>query len=207
MKQRTLSAAQKLWIGLSLIAFFLIGGVTGGYFLYQHRLSGDVKRLLIAANDEHASEMEVRQYVAQARPLVRTQKDKEVFGQFEKAISLFASIEEDQRIDAEELRETMRSISRMVEGEDDEGDECMGGIYRLRRVRDQYSHAGLKAPKDLIDHIQTAYQDGKECRARKKQDMDARTAREKSNHELALKTMNSVRVSLGLPIIPQQQQH
>jgi hypothetical protein len=190
---------KKLLIGFSLIALFLIGAITGGYFLYQHHLSGDVKRLLVAANDEHASEMEVHQYVARARPLIRTQRDREVLGRFEKVIALFASIQADQQTDSEEYRAMMRSLSHQVEGNGDDDDECMGEMNNLTHIRDQYEHAGLKVPKELTEQVQAAHQDGKECRDREKQLREARGAREKSNRELALRTMNEVRASLGLP--------
>ena len=70
----------KLWIWSSLVAVILIGSGVGVYFLYQNHLSDDVKRLLIAANDEQASQMEVRQYVAQIRPT------------YEKTLSLIAGL-------------------------------------------------------------------------------------------------------------------
>jgi hypothetical protein len=76
------------WIGVAVVVLLITGGAAGGYYLYQHHLSGDVKRLLVAANDEHSSEMETRQYVAQARPMVRTKRDREVLGQFEEATAL-----------------------------------------------------------------------------------------------------------------------
>lgn len=184
-----------LFIGAIL---FLVGGCFGGYFLYQHHLSGDVKRLLVAANDEHASEMEVRQYVAQARPLVRTRKDREVLNQFEEVLTLLTSVQDDQRTDSEEFNQMMRSLSDM----ESETDECMGEFHRLIRISRSYG----TLPKEIDDQMKTAYQSGKECRDRKKQVSDARSAREKHNQELAIQTMNGVRATLGLPPVPKQQQ-
>src|SRR5208283_3114742 len=121
-----------VWIGVSLVVLLITGGVTGGYFLYQHHLSDDLRRLLIAANDEHASQMETREYTAQARPLVRTKRDREVLEQFETALALLNSLQEDMQEDAEEIEDNKRNLA--ATDLDSTDDECYAAMRELWRT-------------------------------------------------------------------------
>jgi hypothetical protein len=56
--------------------------------LYEHRLSSDLRTLLIVANDPRHSPADQRILLDQMRPLIRTQKDFQVFDKFERSLSL-----------------------------------------------------------------------------------------------------------------------
>ncbi|MEO7027921.1 MAG: hypothetical protein ABI147_00765 [Acidobacteriaceae bacterium] len=161
-------------------------------------MSDDVKRLLLAANDEHASMVEIRQYTAQARPLVRTRRDREVLGELEDAMALYASVSEDEQKDREEFSDTMRNLGNI----DNEDDECYGRFSKLMHLGKRYTEMDVKEPKELLDHIHEALEEGKECSDRQTRESEARTEREKSNRNLAFKDLNSVRKAIGLHPLP-----
>jgi hypothetical protein len=188
----------RMWAGVSLAVVLIAGAAAGGYRLYQRHLSDGVKRLLLAANDEHASMMEIRQYTAQARPLVRTKRDREVLGQLEDGLALYAGVQEDEQKDTDEFNETMRGVSNP----ENEEDPCHGRFYKLIHISESYKRMGVKPPKDLEDHIQDAYRDGKECEERDKQETDARREREKRSRALAVQDLSDVRQAIGLPPLP-----
>ncbi len=65
-----------------------------GYYLYQHHLSSDLKRTLVAAMDPHCSVADVQQYLHAARPLVRTKRDAEVLAQTQEAFEMAADAQQ-----------------------------------------------------------------------------------------------------------------
>jgi hypothetical protein len=191
-----------VWIGVSLAVLLVAGGATGGYFLYQHHLSDDVRRLLIAANDEHASQMETREYTAQARPLVRTQRDREVLEQFETALALLNSLQEDMQEDAEEIEKNKRN-ERNLAANDLEAidDECYAPLRELW-IANGYSATGVSPSIEVINESDKDLKLGNECKERQRQAFNARLALEKRNGDLAVQDLNSVRKAIGLPALP-----
>lgn len=189
-----------VWIGASLAVVLIAATSTGGWYLYQHHLSDDVKRLLVAANDEHASQAETRQYVTQARPLVRTKRDRDVLEQFETALALVDRSQEEQREDEEEIENNKRNLSATnLETTDD---ECYAALRELWRANGGGYPATGVYPWELMNESHKDLELGNECAERRRQAFEARIAREKSNMQLALQDMNSVRKAIGLPLLP-----
>jgi hypothetical protein len=186
-----------VWIGVSLVVLLIAGGATGGYFLYQHHLTDDVRRLLIAANDEHASQMETREYTAQARPLVRTKRDREVLEQSETSLALLNSLQEDMQEDTEEIEENKRALATT----DWMNDECYAAFRELADTKG-YSATGVSPSTEVMNEMDKDRKLGDECKKRQEQAFNERLDREKRNGDLAVQDLNSVRKAIGLPPLP-----
>lgn len=90
-------------IVIATLAVIILSGATfGAYMVYQNHLTSEVRALLVAANDPHATEAEVMAYITQARPLLRTKKDREVFGEFEEGVTLPKTAEEQEKREFDE---------------------------------------------------------------------------------------------------------
>jgi hypothetical protein len=88
---------------IATLAVVILSGATfGAYMVYQNHLTSEVRALLVAANDSHATEAEVMAYITQARPLLRTKKDHEVFGEFEEGVTLPKTAEEQEKREFDE---------------------------------------------------------------------------------------------------------
>lgn len=188
---------QHLWVGVCLIVLVMAGLSTGAYALYQHHLSGDVKRLLIAANDEHSNLGELREYIAQARPLVRTKRDRDVLGEFEEGMALFVSVQDDEQED----NRVSDVMSRSSQGEQD---ECDRALYKDVRTRNQYREMGQKPPEDLQEQIELDKHRADRCIDERAENYIQREAREDRNRALSIQHLNNVRHALGLPSIRPQ---
>ncbi len=191
------------WIGVSLAVVLIAGASTGGWYLYQHRLSDDVKRLLVAANDEHASQTETRQYVTQARPLLRTKRDREVLGQFEEALALLDSVQQDRQEDAEEIADNERAAAATDLIND--GDECYAAFRELWKAYGSPG-TGVYPSTEMSNESHKDLELGEECKEKQRQAFDARVAREKRDMQLSLQDWNSVRKAIGLPLLPPSKQ-
>ncbi len=192
------------WIRASLVVVLIAGCATGGYYLYQHHLSDDVRRLLVAANDEHASQMETREYTAQARPLVRTKRDREVLEQFETALALLNSLQDDMQEDAEEIEKNERNERNLAANDlEATDDECYAALRELWIANGGGYHAtGVSPSIDVINESDKDLKLGNECKERQRQAFNARLAIEKRNGDLAVQDLNSVRKAIGLPPLP-----
>jgi hypothetical protein len=56
-----------------------------GHRLYEHHLTEPVKKLLVAALDPHASDLDAMEYVREARLLVETRMDRKILEKYEDA--------------------------------------------------------------------------------------------------------------------------
>jgi hypothetical protein len=193
------------WIWGSLAVVLIAGCATGGWYLYQHHLSDDVRRLLVAANDEHASQAETHEYTAQVRPLVRTKRDREVVEQFETALALLDRYQEDQREDEEQLDKNERN-ERYLAANDLEAtdDECYAAFREFWRANGGgFPVTGVYPSTEVMNESHKDLELGNECAKRRQQAFDARLAHEKSSMQLAFQDMNSVRKAIGLPPLPE----
>jgi hypothetical protein len=168
----------------------------GGYSLYQNHISSDVRHLLIAASDEHASETDVRQYILQVRPLVRTMRDKELVEEFENAMTLIEQIEEDKNVDQQEADERKGNEMRTSLGLDASG-ACAEEVRPILQEFREASNAKLKA-----DLRAEAFKEIDACFAQQANEAIARLNREGENWSKAHNELNRVRSALGMPLLP-----
>jgi hypothetical protein len=182
------------WVVLVVLICLVGIGSAGGYHIYQKHLSGDVKRLLLAANDDHASMMEVHQYMAQARPLERTQRDREVVGELEDGLALYATVQEDQQKDQEEYQATIRYRPDAL----DENDECFGNFNKLARLSQQYQREDIAGPPSLKASMTQEIEVAKACLERQRQASKSRSLEEQKDGKLAVDKLNDVRKAIGI---------
>jgi hypothetical protein len=186
---------RRAMVGTSAVVL-LIAVCCGGYNLYQSHISSGVRHLLIAASDEHASEADVRQYISQVRPFVRTRRDKELVEEFENAMSLIEQIDEDKNVDQQEADERKENEMRTSLGLDASG-ACAEEVRPILKEFREASNAKLKA-----DLRAEAFKDIDACFAQQANEATARLHREGENWSKALDELNRVRSALGMPLLP-----
>jgi hypothetical protein len=145
--------------------------------------------------------------VAQVRPLVRTRRDREVLEQFETALALLDRFQEDQREDEEEIEKNERNERNLAANDlEATDDECYAAFRELWLANGGYPATGVYPSTEVMNESQKDLKLGNECNERRGQAFNSRIAHEKSNMQLALQDMNSVRKAVGLPLLPASKQ-
>jgi hypothetical protein len=180
-------------LSVGIVAVLLSGVSFAAYKVYDNiHISSDLKRVLIAANDKLNSDADIKAYVHQAKPLIKTKRDQEVEGKFQEAVSLAESSTE---ISNRLMEETLSSISEKT-------DECDKSFYDLIDLENRYRADGIRVPQDLVDEIHQANKEVKPCIERRDQQREADEKAAKEQLKQARKLLGEVRSELGLPPLP-----
>jgi len=171
-------------LAVFLIVACILAVCYGGFALYQHRLSSDVRPLLAAACADNISVNEIKSYLHDARPLLRTTKDPVTFQKLEHAITLLSSSQEYHDGFLDRMKAHMEDLQV-----GNENGECSGRWWRIVNKK--------------LPGVQEAYNEMKECQKRRQEadDRDAKIAEADSQEGVRL--YNEVRNTLGLPPLKQ----
>jgi hypothetical protein len=171
-----------LIISISLLsAIGLIG--YGSCQGYEHHLSADLKRTLIASMDPSVTIDDLHVYLRDARLQVRTDKDKEVPEKFQTSVRL---LEDSKEICNRQDKE----IHALVSGN--------GPYTRVVLLIMRYYKAHLNPPKELL----AQYENDQKREQHREMIWDLEQKRSAEEERAGKKLNAEVRESLGLPDLP-----
>lgn len=170
-----------------LIAFtlLLVAASYGGFRLYECHLSSDLKRTLVAALDQSATDTDILVYVRDARLQVRTEKDKTTFSKLEKILQLAQNAQEIEQRHWQELTQRQEEMTRAL---GPYGDKSNYPCFRIRNAIGAAKESFQKACQDQIEKYK------EEEKAMNNENETAQKARED-----AQKLNGERRADLGLP--------
>jgi hypothetical protein len=181
-------------IGAVTALVIIVGGSVGAYTAYEHHLTSQVRAFLIAANDPHATRAEAEAYIAQARPLLKTKKDRKVAEEFEEGVSLLESSEEESQ---QEYQATLSEISELSSDSEDSS-QCDGQFHYYVHLEQKYKEAGLAIPTEVKAQFDEAYKAIQPCEDQKKADRLAAEKRQQADFRNGERLVNNARRELGL---------
>ncbi len=133
----------------------------GLYMLYERHLSGDLRRLLIAATDSRHTLAEQQASLAPMRPLIRTEKDLEVFEKFERSLSLLQTAGQDEDLTSDHPSASLKPPDAGA------ADDCDSAVKLLLWLQARRKASGLSPAADAAAKLKRARADAKACHDRK----------------------------------------
>lgn len=165
---------RRYWLAAVICLPLVVAACYGGWRLYEHHLSSDLRRTLVAAADPSASPADVQAYVRDARLQVRTERDN---AELVKLVRLV------------QLQEDSEQLLASVKG-DIAGGPCpqLGQLEQLDSSEVTSSY-GRSLAKQCKDDMQLVEQEQKQV------NNDTREFN---------RLFNELRADLGLPLMKEQ---
>jgi hypothetical protein len=161
-------------------------GTFFGWRAYQNHLSTPLRRTLTAAMDPNATIADFRQYLHEARPLVRTRKDAELLDEVQQAFQM-----------AEEADQTSEEYANYLQTAVEDGAFHRSQFWKLEDIEEGYRRDGIPEPAGLKTQIDDALQQEKlDAKL-----WDERAEEAKLEQKRAEDLFTKIRAELGLPVL------
>jgi hypothetical protein len=170
---------------LFVLVILLVAASYGGFQLYERHLSSNLKRTLVAALDQSATDADILVYVREARLQVRTEKDKATLSKLEKMLQLAQDAQEIEQRHWQKLTQRQEEMTMAL---GPYGDKSNYPCWMIEKVTGAAKESFRKACQDQVE------KNNAEEKAMNDENQTAQKARDN-----AQKLNGELHADLGLP--------